>query len=397
MAGPLHGFRILDLTSVVLGPYATMTLGDLGADIVKIEAPEGDMLRSIGQGRHKGMGPMHLAYNRNKRSIVLDLKQPEGRDALLKLAAGADALVHNMRPQAMAALNLGYEDLRAVKPDIVYCGAYGYSAKGPYAARPAFDDVIQSVSGMAALMGSLSDGPRYAPTVVADKTTGLTLVYALLAGLIHKLRTGEGQFIEVPMFETMVSFLMTEHLWGRSFVPPTGPAGYTRVLAPERRPDRTKDGWIALLPYTDRNWRDFFRIAGRPELIDDPRFDSINSRTRHVRELYAIKAEAAPRHTTQEWLNFCERHSIPAAKVNSLDDLFEDEHLKAVGFFRETEHPSEGRVTSLGIPVHFEATPGDVRLPAPRLGEHSRALLREAGLTEAEIADLLAKRAAVQS
>lgn len=397
MAGPLHGFRILDLTSVVLGPYATMTLGDLGADIVKIEAPEGDMLRGIGQGRHKGMGPMHLAYNRNKRSIVLDLKQPEGRDALLKLAAGADALVHNMRPQAMAALKLGYDDLRAVKPDIVYCGAYGYSVKGPYAARPAFDDVIQSVSGMAALMGNLFDGPRYAPTVVADKTTGLTLVYALLAGLIHRLRTGEGQFIEVPMFETMVSFLMTEHLWGHSFVPPIGPPGYTRVLAPERKPDRTKDGWVSLLPYTDRNWRDFFRIAGRPELIDDPRFGDITARTRHVRELYAIKAEAAPRYTTQEWLDFCEQRSIPAAKVNSLDELFEDPHLKAVGFFSESEHPSEGRVTSLGIPVRFEGTPGNVRHPAPRLGEHSQALLREAGLTEAEIADLLAKRAAIQS
>lgn len=396
MPGPLHGLRILDLTSVVLGPFATMTLGDLGADIVKIEAPEGDMLRGIGPGRNPGMGPMHLAYNRNKRSIVLDLKQPDGRDALLKLVEGADAVLHNMRPQAMAALRLTYDDLRAVKPDIVYCGAYGYGAKGPYASRPAFDDVIQSVSGLSHLMGLTGDGPRYAPTVLADKTSGLTLVYATLAGLIHKLRTGEGQFIEVPMFETMVAFTMSEHLWGRSFVPPLGGTGYDRVLAPERRPNRTSDGWVALMPYSTENWDDFFRFAGREDLVGEPRFATIGSRTDHIRELYAIKADVSQRHTTQEWLDYCAAHSIPAAQVNTLDDLFDDPHLAAVDFFRPVEHPSEGPILNLGIPVRFTASPGDVRRQAPRLGEHSQALLREAGLSEEEIAGLLARRVAIQ-
>ncbi len=396
MPGPLHGLRILDITSVVLGPYATMTLGDLGADIVKVEAPEGDMLRSIGPGRHPGMGPMHLAYNRNKRSVVLDLKQSEGRAAFLKLAETADAVVHNMRPQAVAALRLTYDDVRAVKPDIVYCGAYGYSVKGPYAARPAFDDVIQSVSGLAHLMGLTSDAPRYAPTIIADKTTGLTLVYALLAGLIHKLRTGEGQFIEIPMFETMVSFTMSEHLWGHSFVPPNAGTGYDRVLAPERIPNRSKDGWVSLMPYSTENWNDLFRFVGRPELVGDPRFVDLGSRTVHIRTLYAIKAEVSPLHTTQAWLDYCEAHRIPAGKVNSLEDLFSDPHLQAVDFFREVEHPTEGRVVNLGIPVRFEGTPGSVRRQAPRLGEHSRDLLLEAGLTDSEIDALLAKRAAMQ-
>lgn len=397
MPGPLQGIRILDLTSVVLGPYATMTLADLGADIIKVEAPDGDMVRSIGTGRSPKMGPMHLTYNRGKRSIAIDLKKPEGRAALLRLVKTADALLHNMRPQAMKSLGLDYDAIKAVKPDIVYCGAYGFGAAGPYAAKAAFDDVIQGASGIASLMEAISDQPRFTPMVVADKTTGLMLANCALAALLHRARTGQGQFVEIPMFETMVSYTMVEHLWGETFVPPQGAAGYPRVMTKERRPHRTKDGWIAILPYSNENWRDFFAMAGRQELEADPRFANLDVRTRHAAEVYAIVADIIKHKTTAEWLALCDAKSIPCTKVNAVQDLFDDPHLKAVGMFGEVDHPSEGRIRTIRIPFSFEGTPCTVERQAPRIGEHTTAILREAGLSAAEIDHLIASKIVIQA
>jgi len=355
------------------------------------------MVRNIGDGRSPRMGPMHLAYNRSKRSLAIDLKKPEGHAAFLRLVRGADALIHNMRPQAVIGLKIAYDDLKPVKPDLVYCGAYGFSTEGPYAAKAAFDDIIQGISGVAGLTAMATGEARYAPTVVADKTTGLTVVYATLAALIHKMRTGEGQFVEVPMFETMVQFIMSEHLWGRSFVPPAGPAGYPRVMAAERKPQRTKDGWISILPYSTANWTDFFRCAGREDLIGDPRFVDIGARTRNIAALYAEMAKILATRTTAEWLAFCDAQSIPAAPVYQPGDLFDDPHLRAVGMFSEVEHPTEGRIQSIKVPTRFDGSPCVVEKQAPRIGAESREILREAGIAEAEVEALIRSGAVIQA
>ncbi|MEE8247775.1 MAG: CoA transferase, partial [Alphaproteobacteria bacterium] len=265
MSGPLEGIRVLDLTAYLLGPFGTQILGDLGAEVIKVEPPEGDIMRRLGPSRHDGMAAVFLNLNRNKRSIVLDLKRAAGREALLRLAVGADVFIHNMRPKAIAALDLGYAAVSAANPKIVYCGTYGYRHDGPYGDKPAFDDMIQGASGMAALVGRQSGEPGYVPTAFIDKTVGMAAAYAILAALFYRERSGEGQELEVPMLETMVQFIMVEHLYGLTFEPPLGGAGYPRMLAPQRRPYRTRDGHICILPYTDRQWRRFLELAGRPE------------------------------------------------------------------------------------------------------------------------------------
>jgi len=389
-SGPLAGVRVLDLTTVLLGPYATQILGDMGADVIKVEAPAGDPLRAVGPARHAGMGAVFLNANRNKRSLALDLKNPAARRALLRVAESADVFVHSMRPQAIARLGLAYEDVAAVNPRIVYCGAYGYSKDGPYGHLPAYDDMIQGASGLAALQGRPDGRPRYAATVIADKTVGLSVVYAVAMALFHRERTGEGQAVEVPMFETMVSFLMVEHLYGLTFDPPEGGTGYQRILSPDRRPYATVDGYVCVLPYTDRQWASFFEIVGRPDLARDDRFADLSGRTRNVDALYAALAEILATRTTHEWLTAFEAAAIPAMKVNEPDDLPADPHLAATGFFRTVEHPTEGRLRTAGIPVSMSATPGGIDRPAPRLGEHGREVLAEAGCGDDEIAALAA-------
>jgi crotonobetainyl-CoA:carnitine CoA-transferase CaiB-like acyl-CoA transferase len=396
MPGALQGLKIVDMTIVALGPYATMLLGEQGAEIIKVEPPDGDTTRHVGPSRiNKGMGPHHLFVNRNKRSLCLDLKQPAARDALLEVIAGADALIYSIRPQAMVRLGLGYDDVRKVNPAICYVGACGYSSDGPYGQLPAYDDAIQALSGAAALMGG--DGaPRYAPTVLADKTTGLTLAYAALCALMHKVRTGEGQKVEVPMFETMTAWLMFEHLWERTFAD-DGALGYPRALTASRKPYRAADGWIAILPYTDRHWRSFFDIAGRPEIMEDPRFASLNARTRNIEAAYAMIGTLAPQKTVAQWIEVLGALEVPCAPVKSLEQLLDDPHLAWRGLFHKMQHHSEGEILNVAPPVQFSATPSSHQRGAPRLGEDSTAVLREAGMTEADIDALRTAGALVQA
>jgi crotonobetainyl-CoA:carnitine CoA-transferase CaiB-like acyl-CoA transferase len=393
--GPLAGITILDLTTVVLGPLATQIMGDLGAEVIKLEPPEGDIMRYAGPSRHPAMGHVFLNLNRNKRSLCLDLKRPEAAAIVLALVRRSDVLMHNMRPRAMARLGYAYGQLRDINPRLVYCSAHGYDQSGPFADRPAFDDIIQGASGFVALEQATSGEARFVPTLVGDKTVGLTMVYAVMAALLQRERTGLGQEVAVPMLETMTAFVMAEHLGGLTFDPPLGPPGYSRMLAPDRRPHRTADGHICILPYSDRHWRDFFRIAGRPELIDDPRLADAPTRSRHVAELYALVAECVRDETTAHWLERLASADIPCGPVNLLAAVPEDRQLAAVDFFPVSDHPSEGRIRTMRPPVRFGAADCRLRRPAPRLGEHSREILRELGGGDAEVEDFFSRRIAI--
>ncbi|HZF39378.1 MAG TPA: CoA transferase [Blastocatellia bacterium] len=386
MPGPLTGVRVIDLTSVVMGPYATQVLGDMGADVIKVESPEGDVFRHVTPFRNRGMSAAFLNLNRNKRSIALDLKREDERYVLLDLLTGADVFVTTVRPQAMRKLGLDYESLRERNPRLIYCGAYGFSEAGPYAGRPAFDDVIQAMCGIASLQGLQGErqgendlnGPRYVNTIFADKTVGCVVAYAVAMALYERERSGRGQAIEVPMFETMVSFTLIEHLAGETFCPAREGMGYERVLSEHRKPYRTKDGYIGLLPYTAGQWARFFEAAGRPELAADPRVTDPALRSRKIAELYSLLAEIVAERTTAEWVEILRAADLPMTPVLSLEDLLDDEHLRALGFFQREEHPSEGEVRTIGIPVRFSRTPGDVRRLAPRLNEHREEILMEA-------------------
>ena len=393
MAGPLAGIRVLDLTSVVFGPLATQILGDMGADVIKVEAPEGDTTRHTGPARSKDMAALFMGVNRSKRSLVLDLKQPAARDALWRLVDRADVFAHSMRPQKIEALGFGDQAVRARNPRIIYAGLHGYLNGGPYSGQPAYDDVIQGQSGVAALMAGVAGEPRYAPMILADKTCGLVAANAISAALFARERTGRGQFVEVPMFETMAAFILTEHLFGHTFVPPEAPLGYTRVLAPWRRPYKTKDGYICMLAYTDQQWRKFWAVVGKPELADDPRFDTLKSRSQNIAEVYRLAGECLGDRTTDEWLPILQELEIPAARIASLDDVMNDPHLKAVGLIKQVTHPTEGEIMMTDLSVRFSDTSAETTRLQPKFGEHSVEVLDEAGLSESEIAKLIASGA----
>lgn len=390
---PLQGIKVVDLTTVLFGPLASQILADYGADVIKIEAPEGDSTRHTGPTTEPGMAAIFFGANRSKRSVVLDLKQPAAREALATLVDGADVFMHSMRPQKLAALGIAPGTLTTRNPRLVYAGLHGFADGGPYSGRPAYDDVIQGMSGLASLMEHQSGESRYLPTVGADKTCALTAAHAILAALFARERNGRGGFVEIPMFESMVAFNLVEHLYGQHFEPPLADAGYPRVLSPWRRPYRTSDGHICMMPYTDQHWRRFFTEVGAPALADDPRFVGIAARTRHIGELLETAGGHIATQTTAHWVEACDRLEIPAAPVTRLNELVADPHLVHTGFFETLTDPAMGLVRFPGVPVRFDGQRPPITMP-PRLGEHTRAVLAQAGLDAAEIDALIASGAA---
>jgi len=385
MPGPLSGVRILDLTTVVMGPFATQLLAELGADVIKVEPHDGDNMRHPAPMKNPGMGYIFLNLNRGKRGIVLDLKKPEGHAALLRLIPQTDVLIYNVRPQAMARLGLSYEELRKVNPKLIYVGAYGYSQRGPYAAKAAYDDLIQGISGIPSLVKkSGAAAPSYAPVNLADRVTGLHAVYAVTAALFHRERTGQGQSVEVPMFESLAHFVLGDHSAGMTFDPPSGDTGYARLLA--RKPYQTSDGYLCILVYNDKQWKSFADAIGQPELMKDPRFATQAVRARHISEIYGWLADIIRKRPTAEWMALMEKADIPVAPVNDVTDVVADPHLAATGFFSLEEHPSEGRLRTMRTPTSWSGSQPGTPRPAPRLGEHSAEVLREAGYSDEDIA-----------
>jgi crotonobetainyl-CoA:carnitine CoA-transferase CaiB-like acyl-CoA transferase len=390
--GPLKGVRIVDLTGVVFGAYATQILADFGADVIKIESPGGprgeggDIMRWTGSAPEGAadLGPIFMNINRNKRSVLLDLNDPEAKAIVADLIRTADVFVSTVRYDGMKRLGLDYEGVSAIKPDILYVHGSGYGAEGPYAGLPAYDDLIQAQSGLADLYSRV-DGdplPRYLPTLAADKVAGLFMAQAILAGIVHRQRTGEGQFVEAPMFETVTSFVLTEHMFGHVFDPPTGQWAYSRIANPNRRPFKTRDGYIGLLPYSIKQWHRFFRLAGREELVEDPRFSTQVGLQQNIRELYGMLEETTVQKTGQEWIDLLKTKGIACVHVNRLDDLLDDAHLKAVGFFERYEHPTAGGYYAMRSPMLFSKTPPNIFRHPPRLGEHTGEFVRKPGAAE---------------
>ena len=390
-AGPLQGIRIIDLTTTLLGPYATQMLADLGADVIKVESPSGDIRRNLGPARNAGMSAQYLHVNRGKRNIVVDLKHPQGRAVVLKLCARADALVHNSRREAMARLRLGYEDIVQVNAQIVYCGAVGFGANGAYAKKPAYDDLIQGLAGLPSLQHRACGVASFVPLNLADRVVGMAFANAIMAALLHRARTGEGQAVEVPMFETMTEFVLSEHLWGRTFVPPLEGMGAVRMF--DRKPTRTLDGYVCHWLASDAQYARFVDALGCPQMKDDERFARRERRIRNIAAFQDFVAGEFARRTTAECVGLCEKADVPAMPMHSLETLVDDPHLRDVGFFRTIEHPSEGAIVSMKVPSSWSKSAPDNRQPAPRAGEHTREVLAEAGYDAAGIDRLIADRA----
>ncbi|KQX21384.1 CaiB/BaiF CoA transferase family protein [Variovorax sp. Root434] len=385
-AGPLDGIRVLDLTSVVLGPLATQVLADFGADVIKIEGPEGDLMRANGVSLHPGMSSIFLALNRNKRSVVLDLKAEEGAAALRYLLKTADVLVHNMRVAAIDRLGFGYEAVKAINPRIVYVAATGFQQSGPDRDKPAFDDIIQAACGLASIASVGRDAPGYVPSLIADKTTGLVVSNAVMAALVHRERNGDGQYVEVPMLETMAAFTLAEHMGGLTFPGSTVQAGYARLMNGGRQAARTSDGWIGFLPYTPKHWQAFFSAAGHEEICRRYDLSDRHQLNKNIKSLYRHLGEIMPSRSTDEWLALCEQLDIPATRIYSLDELPRHPQLMASGLFEQREHPTEGPINELRPTTLFQGTPASIRRPAPTLGQHTDEVLKEAGYKAPDLA-----------
>ena len=395
----LKGVRIVDLSSVIAGPFATQMLGDLGADVIKVERPAGDTVRQTGRARRSGMSAMFLNNNRNKRSICLDLKSDAGRKALLRLIQGCDVCIHNIRPAAMKRLGLDWETLKRVNPRLIHVNIVGYGQDGPYAAYPAYDDMIQAAAALPSLTQQAgASAPRYVPIVIADRAASYAAVNAVLAALLQRGRDDAAQNVEVPMFEVMAQMVLSDHLSGRTYVPPISNAGYERLMSSKRQPFRTADGVICALIYNDTNWRDFLALAGYGHLFEmDPRFSSMTARIKHIDELYSLAAEIFLTRPSAEWLELLKEADIPVVRYISLDDLCDDPHLWASGCLQKARHPTEGEILRVASPIRWrEGAPELTERPAPHLGEHSREILVEFGFSPAEIEQLAADRVLLQ-
>ena len=389
--GPLEGVRVVDLTSVVVGPLATQILADHGADVIKVESKTGDLVRNLnGKSVTPGMGAKFLHLNRNKRSIVLDLKQPAGYAALSRLLARADVMIWNNRPPSMARMKLAYADVRAINPRIIYCGMFGFGQDGRYRDKPAYDTIIQGSGGMSALHHRAMGEPRFVPMVVADKVTGLIAVQMIAMALYGRERSGEGCAIEIPMFENMVKFVLEEHMYLKTFVPPLGDTGDPRLIDPLGKPTPTSDGWICISANTQKQVFAFFDAIGRPELKTDPRFSTVPARFANVKDYFEVRREALKTRTTAEWLEIFDRIDVPAMPYHTLDEVLDDPHLADVGFFELRDHPTEGRTRNMRLPNKWSSGVRREWNPAPKLGQQSVEILREIGCTEAEIEAMIA-------
>ena len=388
--GPLEGIRVLDLTAILFGPYGSQTLGDWGADVIKVESLTGDGWRYTGQSRNRGMSGQFMAANRNKRSIAIDLKTAEGKEVLRRLIPTVDVLVTNIRPAAMARLGFGYEDCRALNPRLVYAAATGFGQDGPWAARPAFDEVVQAASGLASAIGT-DEEPAFVPSLIGDKLCGLALTAAISAALVRRERTGQGQLVEVPMLETVAAFNSIEMLGGHAFVPSIGPSGYKRMK--ERKPVKTKDGWLTMLPYSGDNWCTFFESVGHPECIDDFGVRDPVSRAANIDRIYEKMREIAITRTTAEWEALFLEIDVPHASFAKLTEVQDQPHLKGVGLFVELDHPSEGRIRQARPPARFSESPAGIHRLPPRLGQHTEEVLRAAGYSAEEIVALVDRKA----
>lgn len=397
--GPLHGVKVIDMTSVIMGPFATQILASLGADVVKVESPEGDNMRHVGPMRNPGMGPIFLQANQGKRSVVLDLKQPAAREALQAMLADADVLISNVRPQAMARLGLAYEDIAAQHPRLIYVSCCGFDQNGPYAAKPAYDDLIQGATGVPWLSQQYSGGdPAYAPMTLGDRVTGLHAVYAVTAALYARERSGRGQAVVVPMYEAMTQFILGDHMAGLGFEPALGPPGYARLLTPHRKPYQTADGWLCVLIYNDKHWHSFFAAIGQSERMGDPLFATHTQRAANIDAVYAEVARLMRERSTQQWRALLDAADVPNMPMASPAALLNDPHHLATGFVRTVDHPTEGRLHTTGTPTQWSATP-PARTPvhAPLLGEHTVEVLQQAGLSEEAIHALLQSQAGKQA
>jgi crotonobetainyl-CoA:carnitine CoA-transferase CaiB-like acyl-CoA transferase len=379
-AGPLDGIRVVECASIILGPMTGQYLGDMGADVIKVEPPDGDLTRVIGPRRSEKMGALFLTNNRNKRSVVLDLKEPEAQRVLREIVVRSDVLLHSIRTSSARHLGLGYEELAARNHRLVHCHVQGFSDDGPYGGRPAYDDIVQSLSGLAMLQTVVTGTPRYVPSIIADKITAVHAAYAIALALLQRERTGRGQAVKVQMFETMVRFNMAEHLWGHVFEPPLGPIGYEPVATASRRPFPTLDGYLSLLPYSDAQWHRFFELIGRSDVTADPRFGTFHGRQQNVKLVWDEIAHQVSLRSSAAWIELLTDEDIPFAPVLSLEQLLDDDHLEAVGFWRTVNDPVQGMLRFPGDPFSLSESPASPRRVPPRLGEHTEEVLAELGI-----------------
>lgn len=389
MSGPLAGIRVVDLTVNVLGPLATQILGDMGADVIKVETPQGDPMRQSGRARSANMASLFMNTNRNKRGMVLDLKKSSSLEALMRLVETADVFVHSLRPGAADRLGISYSDIGKRNGRVIYACAPGYRPDGKYRDRPAFDDVIQGESGIAGMLGRSVGVPRYVPMIMADKVCAHVLASSIGMALFHRERNGSGQEVTVPMLETMLSFNLTEHLWVDFDEADKSSLGYSRMFSDHRRPHATKDGYICLLAVNDEQWARLLKAIGRADLANDERFAKLAQRTRYIDELYAIVSSQMAHKSTREWRALLDAADIPNGAVSEFKDMATDPYLEATGFFHRYEHPTEGPMLTTSIPVQFSASPGSIRLPPPALGQHTRAILHELGYDDAQVAQIV--------